>query len=93
MCNKWVMAEKKTFRASLISKAVISEALPDFNTAQLIQAEEANYSIYKLFYNNYRNETYYTSCKIDGKMLLIEFIKRDICNVSADEISSCKLGE
>lgn len=43
MSNKWVMAEKKTFRASLISKAAISEALPDFNAAQLIQAEEANY--------------------------------------------------
>lgn len=43
MCNKWVIAEKQTFRVSLISKTAISEALPDFNTAQLIQAEEANY--------------------------------------------------
>lgn len=43
MCNKWVAAEKTTFRGSLISKAAISEALPDFSTAQLIQAEEANY--------------------------------------------------
>lgn len=43
MCNKWVAAEKMTFRSSLISKAAISEALPDFSTAQLIQAEEANY--------------------------------------------------
>ena len=43
MCNKSMTAEKKTFRGSLISKAAISEALPDFNTAQLIQAEEANY--------------------------------------------------
>lgn len=42
MCNKWVAAEKKTFRGSHISKEAISEALPDFNTAQLIQAEEAN---------------------------------------------------
>lgn len=42
MCNKWMAAEKKTFRGSHISKAAISEALPDFNTAQLIEAEEAN---------------------------------------------------
>lgn len=41
MCNKWVAAEK-TFRGSHISKAAISEALPDFNSTQLIQAEEAN---------------------------------------------------
>lgn len=41
MCNKWVAAEK-TFRGSHIFKAAISEALPDFNSTQLIQAEEAN---------------------------------------------------
>jgi len=42
MRNKWVTAEKKTFKGSLISKAAISETLSDFSTAELIQAEEAN---------------------------------------------------
>lgn len=36
-------AEKKAFRGSPISKPAISEALPDVNSAQLNQAEEANY--------------------------------------------------
>lgn len=67
MCKKWMTAVKKTFSGCLISKAAISEALPAFKTAQLIQAEEVNYmTIIEM-----RN----TSCKIDGKMLLIDFIK------------------